>query len=70
MTGCTCDRALNTEQHARDIPRRNTTQLRVVSRQPDPQNRAHTNSLIRRRGRSAFGGFLALGHRAARQRAE
>jgi len=26
MTGCACDRALDTEQHARDIPRHNTTQ--------------------------------------------
>ena len=54
MTGCACDRALDTEQHARDIARRNTTQLRVVSRQPDSENRAHTNRLIRRHGRRAW----------------
>jgi hypothetical protein len=30
MTGCACDRALDTEQHARDISRRDATQLRVV----------------------------------------
>jgi len=61
MTGCACDRALDTEQHARDIPRRNTTQLRVVSRQPDSEARAHANSLIRRRGRRPVGGPFALG---------
>ena len=47
MTRCACHRALDAQQHARDIPRRNATELRVISGQPDSENGAHWNSLIR-----------------------